>query len=133
MDIACAQTLTVMVVAAFFSTGIAFALAWAIARRRYFVGRSELALLMIAIGNGILVLDQQQRVVDYNPAALHIIGLNTAHIGQTLAAALPILAAAVQESIDTGATGTVEQLGQQAECVEVRATTLVGRADRSIG
>jgi signal transduction histidine kinase len=71
-----------------FSLG-SLALAWALFRYQLFdVVPVARRLVIEGMGDGMLVLDTQGRVVDLNPAAQRIAGISPDHIGEALSSAL---------------------------------------------
>jgi diguanylate cyclase (GGDEF)-like protein/PAS domain S-box-containing protein len=114
-------------------TPIAFVLtglltAWALTNQRLFdlvpIARS---ILIEQMRDGVIVLDQQQRILDHNPAALSMSGLYGSQIGKTLQQVLPELAAAVERSAATNSVNIIEGFGPRHAAIEVSATALIGR------
>lgn len=75
----------------------------------------------------MIVLDQQQRIIDHNPAALSMSGLHGSQIGKPLQQVSPELAAAVEHSAATNSVNIIEGFGPKRAAIEVSATALIGR------
>ncbi|PDW03847.1 PAS domain S-box protein [Candidatus Viridilinea mediisalina] len=76
--------------------------------------------LINQIGDGVIILDHQQRTVSLNPAAMHLTGLTDEAIGRPFAEMFPTLAHAVVAT--GGATSVCTNLGPAASMIELRVT-----------
>jgi diguanylate cyclase (GGDEF)-like protein/PAS domain S-box-containing protein len=120
-------------------TPIGFALsgliaAWALIRQQVFdlipIARD---VLIDQMGDGVLVLDRQQRIVDYNPATMRICALARGMIGQPLASALPDLDTPIQQAIASSTTCQLGSYGPHAINLELRVTALQDRQGQPYG
>ncbi|MBK8050402.1 MAG: response regulator [Anaerolineales bacterium] len=107
--------------------------AWAIFRRGLFdlapVARS---LLFENMGDGIIVVDDNERVIDANPASYYLLGLAGADLGRMLVELAPYgpaLSRCVQRTSDASAMF----LGLHGKLVEPHATEIYDRRERLIG
>lgn len=107
--------------------------AWAIFRRGLFdlapVARS---LLFENMGDGIIVVDDSERVIDANPASYYLLGLAETDLGRLLAEVVPYGAALSNCAHNIGDASTMF-MGLHGKLVEPHVTEIYDRRHRLIG
>ncbi len=83
-----------------------------------------------SIHDGVIVLDDHNRILDINPAAQHILGLTPPFIGQPAEKAFP----ACLSAIDAAAGATEIQIGNDpTRILSLRTSSVFDRKKRAVG
>lgn len=79
--------------------------------------------LIDQLDDGVIILDDQQRIVDFNPAAARLAGLTARALGDVLPQVMPALAPTLVAD-SCSATVVVEACGPTAASLAIRATPI---------